>query len=155
FTTETLVPVTMSDGSVPAAVDVNTTRTITLFGNDVTCSGNTMAYPLGGVGNTISNPTTGEVANQSITFDDTSGSRIGNHDPGNSVPNPGGSQPNPDGFLLQGNCGSQLATCQIIVFTASQDGASNFGVAAAGFTANGNLEQTTTEGAQQNNIFNS
>ena len=120
FSTEDLLPVSMADpnsatnpSAVPAAVDVSTTRTITMFGNPVTCSGNTMAFPVGGAGNTFSDPNTGEVTNQSITFDDTSGTRVGN---------PTSQPARPDGFLLQGNC-SSTSTCQIIIFTATQDGA--------------------------------
>ena len=147
FSTENLMSVTTADpnaatdpSAVPAAADVITTRTITMFGNPVTCSGNTMAFPVGGVGNTFSDPNTGEVTNQSITFDDTSGTRAGNPT----------SQPNrPDGFLLQGNC-SSAATCQIIVFTASQGGASSAGAATAGFTVDGSFMETATEGAQYN-----
>ena len=150
FSTEDLVPVSMADpnaatdpSAVPASVDVSTTRTITMFGNPVTCSGNTMAFPVGGVGNTFSDPNVGEVTNQSITFDDTSGTRVGN---------PTSQPTRPDGFLLRGNC-SITSTCQVIVFTATQGSGPNLGVAAAGFTADGSLMQTTTEGAQQNQIW--
>lgn len=153
--TETLVPVTTADSAVPAAVDLNgQARTIIKFGNPQSCSGSTMAFPVGGSGNTISDPTLGEVDNQSITFDDTSGSRVGNGAPGHTSTTPSQTAA-PDGFLLQGNCGgASLPTCQIIVFTASQDGASDYGVAAAGFTVDGSLVQVQTEGAQQNQPFN-
>ena len=150
-TTEPLVPVTTGDtnfatvpGAVPPAVDILASRTITESGNPVVCSGNAMVFPIGGSGTTFSDPNTGEVANQSVTLDDTSGTRIGNPT----------SQPSrPDGFLLQGNC-SNPATCQTIVFIATMDGANSFGASAAGFTADGSFMQNTTEGAQQNQIFN-
>ncbi len=150
-TTEPLVPVTTGDtnfatdpSAVPPAVDILTSRTITESGNPVVCSGNAMVFPIGGSGTTFSDPNTGEVANQSVTLDDTSGTRIGNPT----------SQPSrPDGFLLQGNC-SNPATCQTIVFIATMDGANSFGTSAAGFTADGSFMQNTTEGAQQNQIFN-
>ena len=158
--TEMLVTEATADPSsapIPAASDINTSRTIA---GPITCSGNAMVFPLGGVGVTLSNPTTGEVANQSVTLDDTSGSRVGNGCPGNAVPDcvpgPGGSQSVPDGFLLQGNCGG-TSTCQIVVFVAEASDLAiqnGFGVSAAGFTVNGSLLQAQTEGAQQNGSFN-
>ena len=145
--TEPLVPVTVGDpnfstdpSAVPPAVDISASRTL-MFG---TCSGNAMVFPVGGSGTTFSDPNAGEVANQSVTLDDTSGTRVGNTT----------SQPSrPDGFLLQGNC-TNPTTCQAIVFIATQDGASSFGTSAAGFTVDAGLAQTTTEGAQQNQVFN-
>lgn len=150
--TEALVAVGTAGGGVPAAVDINTTRAIP---GPIVCSGNSMVFPQGGVGTTLSDPTTGEVANQSVTLDDTSGSRVANFPPGNAVPALVGSQPTPDGFTLQGNC-SAIATCQVIVFVSERDPSIGaFGVSAAGFTVDGSGIQTTTEGAQQNGIFNS
>ncbi len=134
ITTHPLVSTTTADpnfstdpSAVPPAMDVSNSRTITQFGNPISCSGNTMVFPIGGVGTTFSDPNTGEVSNQSVTLDDTSGTRVGHPT----------SQPDrPDGFLLQGNCSSP-ATCQVIVFTATCDGFANFGTSAAGFTVDG------------------
>lgn len=138
--TEPLVDVATAGGGVPAAVGVSVSRTI---GGGISCTGNSMVFPFEGTGTTLSNAATGEVANQSVTLDDTSGTRIGN-----PVSQPSG----PDGFLLRGDCTSP-STCQIIVFTARPDGATFYGVAAAGFTANADLVQNQTEGNAQNGIF--
>jgi hypothetical protein len=60
-TTETLHPVTTATGTlggpdyVPAAVDLNTSREID---GPIVCSGNGMVFPVGGVGTTVSDPTT-------------------------------------------------------------------------------------------------
>ena len=151
--TETLFPVAMAGGGIPGAADINASRSIT----GITCSGNTMAFPAGNAGNVISDPTTGEVSGQSITFDDTSGTRVGDL----PAPPMGANavapfQSVPDGFLLQGNC-SALATCQVVVFVAKATPPAimfGFGVAAAGFTVDGSLVQVQTEGAQQNGVFN-
>lgn len=139
-TTEPLTDVTTAGGGVPAAVDISTSRTIA---GPIQCAGNAMVFPFEGTGNTISDPTTGEVMNQSITLDDTSGTRMGN---------PTSQPTGPDGFLLRGDC-SAPSTCQIIVFTARPNGATAYGVAAAGNTVNSNLEQSQTEGNAQNGVF--
>ncbi len=149
--TEPLLPVTIGDANyatdpsaVPPGADIAAARTITAFGNPVTCAGNAMSFPIGGGGTTLSDPNTGEVGNQSVTLDDTSGTRVGNPT----------SQPSrPDGFLLQGNC-SNPATCQTIVFTATCGATLGLGVAAAGFTVDGSFMQTATEGAQMGMVCN-
>lgn len=138
--TEALTDVGTAGGGVPAATAISASRTIT---GPIQCAGNTLAFPFEGTGNTVSNATTGEVANQSITFDDTSGTRVGN---------PTSQPTGPDGFLLRGDC-SVISTCEIIVFTARPNGATAFGVAAAGYTVNSDLVQTQTEGNAQNGVF--
>jgi len=151
--TELLVDVTTSDAAVPAASDISASRSINM--GQVQCSGNAMAFPVGGVGDTLSSAASGEAQNQSITLDDSSGSRVGNGPAGNQVPAGMGSQQSgPDGFLLRGNCGGvDSSTCQIIVFVARPDGATSFGVAAAGYTADSDGVQQATEAAQQNGQF--
>lgn len=141
FSDVPVVDVTTADAKVPAAVDHNTSRTVS---GPISCSGNTMVFPLGGSAPAVteSNSATGEEANQSVTLDDTTGTRVGNE----------AEQPTPDGFLLQGNCTAQ-ATCQTIVFIASQNGASNFGVSAAGFTVDAALNTLNTETAVINQQF--
>ena len=105
-----LVPVTTADADVPAALDANgVQRTITGCG---TGPGTTMTFPSTAGVFVPSDPTSGEQANQTVTFDDTEGSAVGNRPPGNNVPP---TQAIPDGFLLQGNCVNP-STCQTIVF---------------------------------------
>ncbi|MBI4517560.1 MAG: hypothetical protein HY699_17285 [Deltaproteobacteria bacterium] len=146
-TTETLVPVTTADAKVPAAVDIaSVSRAIT----GCSVSGTTMAFPSPAGAVVQSNVNSGEVSGQNTTFDDTAGSHVGNLDPGGV----GTKQITPDGFLLRGNCGVDLSTCQLIVFVATQDGAANFGASAAGFTVDQNLTVTSTEQAAHNENFN-
>lgn len=151
--TEALIPVTTADAGVPAVQEITASRSINM--GLVQCSGNTMAFPVGGVGSTLSSDATGEAQNQSITLDDTGGSRVGNGPTGNEVPAGMGSQPTtPDGFLLRGSCGGvDTSTCQIIVFVARSGSSPFYGVSAAGYTVDSNLVQGSTEAAQQNGQF--
>jgi hypothetical protein len=104
------------------------------------CGGDTVVFPAGGDGATRSDAAAGEVSNQSITLDDTAGTRVGN----DRLPPV---QESPDGFLLRGDCTS-LATCEIIVFVA-EIGAGGCGAsaAAAGFSVDGNLATHAAEAA--------
>ncbi|MBI4515624.1 MAG: hypothetical protein HY699_07390 [Deltaproteobacteria bacterium] len=145
--TETLVSVSTADAAVPAAVDLaSVSRAI----SGCSVSGTAMVFPSPAGAVVQSNVITGEVSGQNTTFDDTEGTHVGNMDPGGV----GTKQTTPDGFLLRGNCGSNPATCQLIVFVATQNGASNFGASAAGFTVDSNLTVTSTEQAAQNENFN-
>lgn len=138
FSTETVVPVTTADAAVPAAVDVGTlSRSIS--GCSVT--GEAMVFPSSPGVYTPSDATLGEQAGQTVTHDDTEGSTIGNRPPGNNVPP---TQTSADGFLLQGDC-SNPATCQTIVFIATQDGSIGAGAAAAAFTIDSSDVTTSTE----------
>ena len=145
--TEGVVPVTTADVAVPAAFDVpSVSRSI----GGCMVSGETMAFPsTAGVDNP-SDATAGEQANQTVTYDDTQGSTIGNRAPGNNVPP---TQASPDGFLLQGDC-SNPSTCQTIVFIATQDDAIAAGVAVSGFSINATQLTQGTECAAQNILFN-
>ncbi|MBI4515623.1 MAG: hypothetical protein HY699_07385 [Deltaproteobacteria bacterium] len=145
--TETLVSVATADANVPAAVDVaSVSRAI----SGCSVSGTTMVFPSPAGAVVQSNVTTGEVSGQNTTFDDTEGTHVGNMDPGGV----GTKQTTPDGFLLRGNCGSNPATCSVIVFVATQNGAANYGASATGFTVDPNLNVTSTEQAAQNENFN-
>jgi hypothetical protein len=147
FSTETVVPVTTADGAVPAAFDATgVSRSI----SNCSVSGQTMVFPSTAGVYTPSDVTAGEQSGQTVTHDDTEGSRIGNRAPGNTVPP---TQSTPDGFLLQGDC-SNPASCQTIVFIATQDGAIAAGVAASGFTIDGAETTQSTECSAQPLIFN-
>ena len=147
FTTETVVPVTTADVAVPAAFDVGSvSRSIT----GCSVSGVAMAFPSTAGVNNPSDQTAGEQSSQTVTYDDTDGSTIGNRAPGNNVPP---TQATPDGFRLQGDCSSP-ATCQVIVFIATQDGAIGSGVAASGFTLDSSEITQNTECAAQPVTFN-
>jgi hypothetical protein len=147
FSTETVVPVTTADAAVPAALDVATvSRSI----SGCSVNGTTMAFPSTAGVETPSDVGAGEQAGQTITYDDTEGSTIGNRAPGNNVPP---TQSTPDGFQLDGDC-SNPATCQTIIFIATQDGAIGVGAAAAGFTLSGAEINSGTECSAKNGIFN-
>lgn len=127
FSSETVVPVSSADGAVPAAIDIGSvSRSIP---GTCSVSGTTMAFPSAGSA-TQSDVTLGEVASQTITFDDTEGSTVGNRTPGNNVPP---TQSIADGFTLNGDC-SNPSTCQAIVFIATQDSTLSASFAAAAFT---------------------
>ncbi len=146
FSSVTVVPVTSSDVAVPAAVDVPmVTRTFP----GCTITGQTMVFP-SSPGVVTSDVTLGEQANQTVTYDDTEGSTVGNRAPGNNVPPTQGS---PDGFQLQGDC-SNPATCQTIIFIATQDGNPAAGAAAAGFETSSSEITQGTECANSNVAFN-
>ena len=136
-------------GLVPAAVDVaGLSRSIT---GCSTGPGVSMVFPTNGGATTYSDSTSGEVASQTVTLDDTEGSGVGNRAPGHTT---APTQANPDGFGLQGNC-SIPSSCQIIVFIGHQNGSPGFGVAVAGFTtATSEGIVTSTENAAQNENFN-
>lgn len=147
FSSETVVPVTSSDAAVPAAFDVPAvSRTV----NGCSVSGTTMAFPSTAGVHTPSDQTLGEQASQTVTYDDTEGSTIGNRAPGNNVPP---TQATPDGFLIEGDCTSP-ATCETIVFIATQDSSIGAGIAVAGFSLTGVELTSTTECAAQSAIFN-
>jgi len=156
-----LVDVHTGDAAVPAAVDLlSETRTVGLF----VCGGSTMAFPLpnpqqpgcSGSGTTRvveSDATLGEQSCQTVTFDDHNHSTIGNVSGGSMPFTMPPMQTVPDGFLLQGNCTTD-ATCQMIIFVASQDSASGFGVAAAGFKVTAASEVFGTDSFSTNDQFN-
>jgi hypothetical protein len=147
FSSETVVPVTTADVNVPAAFDVPAiARTV----NGCSISGETMAFPSTAGVHTPSDVTLGEQASQTVTYDDTEGSTIGNRAPGNNVPPTQGA---PDGFLLEGDC-TNPATCELIVFIATQDGNIAAGVAGAGFTTSSTEITESTECAANNILFN-
>jgi hypothetical protein len=147
FSSETVVPVTTADVAVPAAFDVGTiSRTV----NGCMISGETMAFPSTAGVHTPSDVTLGEQASQTATYDDTEGSTIGNRAPGNNVPP---TQASPDGFLLEGDC-TNPATCEVIVFIATQNGNIAAGVASAGFTTDASEITESTECAANNILFN-
>jgi hypothetical protein len=146
FSSVTVVPVATADGAVPSAVDVPlASRSFT----GCSVSGETMVFP-SSAGVVTSDVTLGEQANQTVTFDDTEGSTIGNRAPGNNVPP---TQASPDGFELEGDC-SNPATCQTIVFIATQDGNPAAGAAAAGFRLDASEITDSTECAASNVSFN-
>jgi hypothetical protein len=99
---------------------------------------------------TPSDATAGEQTSQTVTYDDTEGSTIGNRAPGNNVPP---TQTTPDGFLLEGDCTNPL-TCETIVFIASQDSSIGVGAAVAGFTLSGAELTSSTECVAQAALFN-
>ncbi len=156
-----LVDVHTADAVVPAAVDlVSESRTIPPF----VCSGSTMVFPLPnpqqsgcpGSGTTQvveSSVTTGEQDCQTVTFDETNQSPIGNI-AGGTIDHAVGPhlQTVPDGFLLQGTCSSD-ADCQTIVFVGWRGSASDFGVAAAGFKITTTNEIFGTDGFSPNDCF--
>jgi hypothetical protein len=146
FSSVTVVPVATADGAVPSAVDVPlASRSFT----GCSVSGETMVFP-SSAGVVTSDVTLGEQANQTVTFDDTEGSTIGNRAPGNNVPP---TQASPDGFELEGDC-SNPATCQTIVFIATQDGNPAAGAAAAGFQIDASEITESTECAANGVSFN-
>ena len=126
-------------GGIPAGVDL-TSQARTISPGPISCAGDTTVFPNGQgggcSGNVQSDPTAGEVSCQNITFDDHLGSVIGNITGGTGVCaddcSVAPTQSAPDGFLLNGNCTAD-ATCQMIVFTGSNDGVPGFCIAAAGF----------------------
>ena len=156
-----LTDVQVGDAAVPAAVDLaSETRTVGLF----VCAGSTMAFPLpnpqqagcSGSGATRvieSDATLGEQSCQTVTFDDHNHSTVGNVSGGSMPFTMPPTQTVPDGFLLQGNCTAD-ADCQLIVFVASQDSASGFGVAAAGFKVTATNEVFGTDSFSTNDQFN-
>ena len=147
FSTETVVPVTASDAAVPAAFDVPViSRTV----GGCSVSGTTMAFPSTAGVNTPSDATFGEQMSQTVTYDDTEGSTIGNRAPGNNVPP---TQATPDGFQLEGDCSNPL-TCETIVFIATQDSSIGVGAAASGFTLSGSEITSSTECVAQAAVFN-
>jgi hypothetical protein len=148
FSSATVVPVTSSDSAVPAAYDVPTvSRSI----SGCSVSGTTMTFPSTPGDHTPSDVTFGEQASQTVTYDDTEGSTIGNRAPGNNVPP---TQSTPDGFLLEGDCANP-ATCETIVFIATQDSSTGAGMAASGFTLTTGTEITeSTECAARAALFN-
>jgi hypothetical protein len=146
FSSNTVVGVTTADVAVPAAFDVGSvSRSIP----GCSVSGETMVFPSTAGVYTPSDITLGEQASQTVTHDDTEGSTIGNRAPGNNVPP---TQSSPDGFLLQGDC-TNPATCQTIVFIATQDGAAGAGVAASGFTIDSSEIMQSTECSAQSVLF--
>ena len=148
FSTESVVNVTAADVAVPAAYDVPTvSRSI----SGCSLTGTTMVFPSTAGVYTPSDVTAGEQASQTATFDDTEGSTIGNRSPGNNVPP---TQSSSDGFTLQGDC-SNPATCETIVFIATQDSSIGVGASAAGFTQTGIDINAGTECANKNGLFNS
>ncbi len=171
-TARTLTDIHTGGPGIPAGVDI-TNQTRTLPG-PVSCSGDTTVFPNGQGGGCLSGhvesnctgtsgcPTSsaGEVSCQDITFDDHLGSTVGNLPGGTGActGNPGCSvttqQTAPDGFLLQGDCspGGDL-TCQRIVFTGTNDGATGFGVAAAGFKVDTNNVVDGTDSFATNELF--
>lgn len=142
FSSATVVPVTSSDSAVPAAYDL-TGLSRSISGCSIT--GQTMVFPSTPGSYVPSDVTLGEQAGQTVTHDDTEGSRIGNRAPGNNVPP---TQSAADGFLLEGDC-SNPATCQTIVFIATQNGAIGAGVAASGFSIDGSDITENTECSAQ------
>jgi hypothetical protein len=147
FSSATVVPVTTADGAVPAAFDASgVSRSI----SGCSVSGQTMTFPSTAGVYTPSDVTAGEQSAQTVTHDDTEGTRIGNRAPGNNVPP---NQATPDGFLLQGDC-SNPATCQTIVFIATQDGTIAAGIAASGFSIDSSEITESTECSAQPIVFN-
>jgi hypothetical protein len=147
FSSETVVPVTSADVAVPAAFDVPTvSRAI----SGCSVNGTTMTFPSTVGVHTPSDDTLGEQASQTVTYDDTEGSTVGNRAPGNNVPP---TQSTPDGFLLEGDCTS-ASTCETIVFIATQDSSVGAGMAASGFTLTGTEITASTECAAGAAIFN-
>jgi hypothetical protein len=147
FSSATVVPVTTADAAVPAAFDVATvSRSIP----GCSVSGTTMTFPSTAGVHTPSDDTLGEQTSQTVTYDDTEGSTVGNRAPGNNVPP---TQSTPDGFLLEGNC-SNPATCETIVFIATQDSSIGAGMAASGFTLTGTEITQSTECAARAAVFN-
>ena len=147
FSTQTVVPVTASDVAVPAAFDASgVSRTI----GGCSVSGETMVFPSTAGVYTPSDVTAGEQASQTVTHDDTEGSTVGNRAPGNNAPP---TQSSPDGFTLEGDC-TGPATCEVIVFIATQNGAPGAGLAASAFTTDLSDITTGTECSAQNVTFN-
>src|SRR5262245_31734323 len=148
FSSNLVVPVTTADGAVPAAFDVPAVaRTV----GGCMVSGETMAFPSTASVNTPSDPTLGEQASQTVTYDDTEGSTIGNRAPGNNVPP---TQASPDGFQLEGDC-TAPATCEVIVFIATQDGNIAASVAGGSFQVSASELTQSTECAASSILFNS
>ena len=145
-TTVPLVPITTADARVPAAVEI---ASVSRSFSGCAVSGGTTAFP-SGPGIVQSDVNVGEQGGQTITFDDTLLSKVGNAPPGNSV---APTQAAPDGFLLRGNC-TNPATCEAIVFVANEDGAPAFGAAVAGFSVSTSMMTMSTESAAQNRDFN-
>ena len=157
-----LVDVHTADAAVPAAVDLlSEIRMVTPF----VCAGATMVFPLPnpqqsgcpGSGTTQlveSDATTGEQDCQTVTFDDTNQSTLGNS-AGGTMPRTSGThlQTVPDGFLLQGTCSGD-ADCQQIVFVASPDSAPGFRVTAAGFKITAASEVFGTDSFSSGDAFN-
>lgn len=147
FSTEGVVPVTTADAAVPAAFDVPMiSRSI----SGCSVSGETMSFPSTAGVHTPSDQTAGEVSGQTATYDDTEGSTFGNRAPGNNVPP---TQSTPDGFKLEGDC-SNPATCELIVFIATQNGATGAGISASAFSLTGSDITDSTECAAQGVLFN-
>lgn len=147
FSSEGVVPVSSADSAVPAAVDIGSvSRSIP---GTCSVSGTTMAFPSAG-GVTTSDVTLGEVTNQTVTFDDTEGSTVGNRSPGNNVPP---TQSTADGFTLKGDCSSP-ATCQAIVFIATQDSTVSASFSVAAFTTDSADITIGTECGTNSILFN-
>jgi len=136
---EAMVAVTTADGAVPTyPVPAGAFKTdVFRSGNGLgSCQVGSMStpaknlvFPIPGPSVVESDPVdpTAETTNQSVTFDETVGTRMGNPT----------SQPTvPDGIKLQSTCGGapNASTCQIIVFTATMGASGSAGVAAAGFS---------------------
>jgi hypothetical protein len=147
FSSETVVAVTTADANVPAAFDV---PVISRSVPGCSVTGTTMTFPSTAGVHTPSDDTLGEQSSQTVTYDDTEGSTIGNRAPGNNVPP---TQATPDGFLLEGDC-TNPATCETIVFIATQDSAIGAGMAAAGFSLTGVEITQDTECAARAAVFN-
>ncbi len=147
FSSATVVPITTSDSAVPAAMDVSgVSRSI----SGCSVSGQTMVFPSTAGVYTPSDVTAGEQSAQTVTHDDTEGTTVGNRAPGNNVPP---TQSTADGFTLEGDC-TNPATCETIVFIATQDGAIGSGVSASAFTTDSSDITLSTECAAQPILFN-
>ncbi len=147
FSSNTVVPVTTSDSAVPAAFDTSgVSRSIP----GCSVSGQTMTFPSTAGVYTPSDVSAGEQSGQTVTHDDTEGTRFGNRATGNNVPP---TQATPDGFLLQGDC-TNPASCQTIVFIATQDGTVAAGIAASGFSIDSSEITESTECSAQPIVFN-
>ena len=141
---------------VPGAVEISVKRFAMSGPTSCAVIGNTLVFPLPAPAaaaapvvsdgrESSGDSEVGEVPGQQVTLDNTSNTRIGNP----------ASQPVPDGFVLRGDCiGVPSAACQMIVFMASQDGASAFGKSAAGFVTNENDVEIRTDGFGNNFNFN-
>jgi len=156
---EPMAPVTTGDGAVPAyMVPAGAFKTdVVRFGNGLGgCAigfmnpAKTLVFPIPGPSLVESSPVemVAETAGQSVTFDETVDTRIGNP----------ASQPTvPDGIRLQSTCGGSgnASTCQLIVFSANQNGGLHAGVAAAGFNSGNTFDfMDTTDGFGTNVNFN-
>jgi len=147
FSSNTVVPVTSSDVLVPAAFDTSgVSRAIP----GCTVSGQTMTFPSTAGVYTPSDVTAGEQSSQTVTHDDTEGTTVGNRAPGNNVPP---TQATADGFTLEGDC-TNPATCETIVFIATQDGNIGSGVAASAFSIDSSDITYNTECNAQPILFN-